>query len=186
MNKLVVIAIMIFSNVLNAQVAIGKNAVNGNNTILDFSGTTATQLPSDAETTNTKGIILPSLDNTPTFPVVNPTTNNTQNGTFIFDKTSKKVKMFENGLWKDMSEEGSTANLINNSSAEKGQGVIIGNSTTTAQGVLVLESSNKALILPHVKNPNTSIKSPYPGMMCYDTISNSIAVFDGVSWSYWK
>lgn len=171
---------------LSAQVAIGKTSVNGNSTLLDFGGATATNSPTDVETTNFKGIILPALTATPTFSATTPTTNNPQNGTFIFDKTSVKVRMFTNGSWVDMSDTGSLTNLTSNTSAESGNGVIIGSNISSATGVLVLESANKAIILPHIKNPHTTVKSPYAGMMCYDTVSNSIAVYDGSNWNYWK
>ena len=78
------------------------------------------------------------------------------------------------------------AGLIPNASAELGGGVIIGNSTSPAVGVLVLESEDLALTLPKVNNPAANAKSPYPGMMCYDTASNTLAVFDGQFWNYWR
>ena len=28
--------------------------------------------------------------------------------------------------------------------------------------------------------------SPYPGMMCYDMASKTVAIFDGTQWSYWN
>ncbi|WP_148043492.1 hypothetical protein [Chryseobacterium sp. G0240] len=62
----------------------------------------------------------------------------------------------------------------------------MGASTSSAPGVLVLESANKALILPKVAAPHLNVKNPYPGMICYDTASKSMAVFDGLKWSYWK
>jgi len=62
----------------------------------------------------------------------------------------------------------------------------VGSDTTTAPGVLVMESSNKALILPKVATPHLNVKNPYPGMICYDTVSKTMAVFDGLKWSYWK
>ena len=177
---------VLLGNIVFGQVAIGKQSINGNSTILDFADTTATESPTDKETTNYKGIILSAVESSPTFTVVTPTTNNPNNGTFLFDKASKKIRMFENGTWVDLSNAGNSSNVIVNSSAEVGNGVIIGAETTNAQGVLVLESANKAVIIPHIKNPHTTVKGPYPGMMCYDTVSNTIAVFDGTNWNYWR
>jgi hypothetical protein len=57
---------------------------------------------------------------------------------------------------------------------------------SNAKGVLVLESADKAMILPKITNPHTTVKNPYPGMMCYDLTSKSLAVFDGANWNYWK
>ena len=97
------------------------------------------------------------------------------------------IKMFENGYWKNISNSvGSDLKLYDNSSAELGKGVIIGEQTTNAKGVLVLESTSKSLILPQIQNPHITVKSPYAGMICYDTVSNTFASFDGVSWNYWR
>ena len=64
--------------------------------------------------------------------------------------------------------------------------MIIGSTTSLASGVLVLESTNKALMLPRVVSPHLNIKSPYPGLICYDTVKNAIAIFNGESWYYWN
>ncbi len=66
------------------------------------------------------------------------------------------------------------------------EGVVIGGPASTADGVLVLESANKAMILPRINTPHLNVKNPYPGMMCYDTASKTLAVFDGSVWNYWK
>ncbi|WP_228444858.1 hypothetical protein [Chryseobacterium echinoideorum] len=163
----------------NAQVAIGKTEVSGNSSILEFAGNVT-------NTTNFRGIILPAVNSSPVFPVVSPSTNNPQNGTFIFDKQSRKVRMFENGNWVDLSDEGNSGSIIPVTGTETGSGAVIGAQNTNAQGVLILESTNKALILPHISNPHLTVKSPYPGMMCYDIVSNSLAVYDGSNWNFWK
>lgn len=179
---------LIFSNLLFSQVAIGKATVEGSG-ILDFG-------PSDG--TATKGIILPLVD-------LSTSTEPYTNGTFLMDTASKIVKVYQNGSWLDLSDEGSftvqttldetgdtpvTVNLTTapniNSSEEVGEGVIIGAATSTAKGILVLEATDKALILPRVKNPDEAILSPVAGTMCYDTFSNSLAIFDGKVWNYWK
>ncbi len=67
-----------------------------------------------------------------------------------------------------------------------GGGVVLGADSSSASGVLVLESSDKALILPKVTNPHLNMKSPTIGAMCYDTTSKSIAIFNGKEWAYWK
>lgn len=185
MKSLSVILILMF-NCITAQVAIGKTSVSGNNSILEFAGNTTDNLPTNSETTNFKGIILPGVTASPTFSNVNPSTNNPQNGTFIFDRQLQRIRMYENGVWINLSETGSAAGMVPATGMEQEAGVIIGASTSNATGVLVLESSNKAIILPHIKNPHTTVKSPYPGMMCYDTFSNSVAFYDGANWNYWK
>lgn len=153
----------------NGQVAIGKESINGNSTLLDFYD----------EPDNFRGIILPAVESAPTLAGAN-------NGTFVFDKTEQKIRMFEAGDWKDLSGEGDASDVLANTSNETGDGVIIGAETTSAEGVLVLESPDKAMILPKIANPHITVKSPFPGMICYDTVSKSLAVFDGSVWNYWK
>ena len=149
----------------NAQVAIGKSAVDGSS-ILDFASNT------------TKGIILPALSSVPASPV---------NGILAFYKGDSRVYMYQNNIWVSLTEDnGNSASIVNNTSAEVGNGVIIGANTSSASGVLVLESSNLALTLPKVDKPHQNVKAPYPGMICYDTASNTIAVFDGAYWNFWK
>ncbi len=161
------IALVIF-NLSIAQVAIGKQAVDGNSTVLDFNNGSG----------NTKGLILPATSGLPTGSLVN--------GTFVFDVSDNKVKMYENDVWKPLSDAGSSGAVVVNNSAEVGKGVVIGASSSTADGVLVLESPDKAMILPQISVPHINVKSPYPGMMCYDTASKTLAIFDGSVWNYWK
>ncbi|WP_051887363.1 hypothetical protein [Chryseobacterium piperi] len=90
--------------------------------------------------------------------------------------------------WVPLSDAGNVSNVSFNTSSESpgNNNVIMGATTSSAPGVLVLESTNKALILPKVASPDVNVKNPYPGMMCYDTSSKTIAVFDGLKWSFWK
>src|SRR5690606_3347066 len=156
---------------VTAQVAIGKETISGTSTLLDFY---------DAAD-NLRGIILPAVDAVSAL-------NADNNGTFLFDRSDKKLKMYENNIWIELSEEGNDSNLEINLTNENNQdqGVIIGSETSDAKGVLVLESPEKAMILPKITNPHTAVKSPYPGMICYDTASKSLAVFDGEVWNYWR
>jgi hypothetical protein len=52
---------------------------------------------------------------------------------------------------------------------------------------LVLESPNKAMVLPMVLDTN-NIPDPAPGMMVYvnKTGAKRLAVFNGNKWTYWK
>lgn len=161
-----------------AQIIIGKNNIESPNIILDF----------DYDGGNNKrGIILPAVTELPDTPA---------NGTFVFDTTDNTVKVFYlNNLnvaeWVDLTgHEGSgsfdtdTRNHLV-ATEETGDGTIIG-ADDGAEGVLVLESSNKSMILPKVASPHINVKSPYPGMMCYDTVTKSLAVFDGTKWYFWR
>jgi len=186
MKKIIYTTLLLFAVSANAQVSIGgKDNVEGNSTLLDFNSPFLSGSTIQTENNNTKGIILPAVDN---LNSVLATTVAVNNGTFLFDKSDNKVKMFEKNAWVSLSDVGSasliTANTSNDTDAQ--QGVIIGSETSSAKGVLVLESPNKAMILPRIMNPHLTVKSPYPGMMCYDTVSRSLAVFDGSVWNYWK
>jgi len=172
MKNIQIVVAMFLSIFSLGQVSIGKDKVNGTATILDFN-----------ETNNTKGIILSAVNNVSN-ALATVSTNN--NGTFLLDKSDNKIKMYDNNVWVALSNVGDSSKAFINPSAEIGEGLIIGSETTPSKGVLVLESDSKAMILPKIANPHTTVKSPYPGMICYDTVSKALAVFDGKVWNYWK
>ena len=158
----------------NAQISLGKDNVNGNSALLDFND----------DPSNTKGIMLPVVTNAAA--VTTPA-----NGTFIYDRENKIVKMREKNVWVNLTGDvpgDASKALLNSSTEQEGAGVILGMGaeTSSAKGVLVLESSDKAMILPKIASPHQNVKSPYPGMMCYDTVTKSLAVFDGSNWYFWR
>lgn len=161
-----IILAMFVSNVALAQIAIGgKTSVDGS-AILDF------------PTGTTKGIILPNVTDVSTMTSVEP-------GTIVFDVASSRVK-YNDGFWKDLSDRtGISPTLLPGNDIAEAK-VVFGSQTSTADGVLVLESPTKALILPHVLNPVTSIKSPTAGMMVYDPIKNMMCVYNGKEWFFWN
>lgn len=176
MKEFLIIVLLLFTTTIHAQISIGKNTVDGNG-ILDFG-------------TDNKGILV---------PVVNVSSfTNHENGTILMDSTDMKLKVMQNSAWLELSDSGSlleqkdesnntiTTNRIMNTSQEDGEGVVIGAATSSAKGVLVLEATDKALILPKVNKPHENILSPAAGTIVYDTASKSLAVFDGVVWNYWK
>jgi hypothetical protein len=167
-KKISIALILMTFNSFYAQVAIEKETIDGRSTILDFNNTS----------TNTKGLILPATQGIPA--------GSPANGTFIFDTSDDKVKVYENNAWKSLSDVGNSAAVITNGSDEAGNGVVIGTEENSADGILVLESTDKAMILPKISSPHLNVKSPYPGMICYDTVSKTFAVFDGTVWNYWK
>lgn len=67
-----------------------------------------------------------------------------------------------------------------------GAKVTIGSNTTTVDGVLVLESATKAMVLPMVNDVN-NIPSPSAGMMVYVNKAGAkrLAVYNGSRWSFW-
>lgn len=184
MKKIIILTGILISGFTFSQVSIGKESVDGKG-ILDFG------------TDGNKGIILPIVD------ITDPSQIYTD-GTILMDKDDLTVKVRQDGNWLLLSDPGSlqeqvdennipiTTAAVINTSGEIGNGVIIGDVDTSgnpvsgAQGVLVLEATDKALILPKVANPHIEIKSPVAGTICYDTASDSLAVFDGKVWNYWK
>jgi len=188
MKKYITTTFIVFAAfAANAQVSIGgKQSVEGDNdsTLLDFNSDSKGNKVAGTGA-NSQGIILPAVDNTANALAATTSYNN---GTFLFDKSDKKVKMYENGVWVDLSGEGNDTRLVINTSGESSaeQGAIIGSKTSNAKGILVLEHPEKAMILPRIANPHTTVKNPYAGMMGYDTVSKSLAVFDGENWHYWK
>lgn len=165
-----IVAVVILSSIaaLNslAQTAVGKQTVSSGSVVLDFGAGT------------TKGIILPAVETLPATPA---------NGTFLFDKAAERIKMYENGSWRDLSDQGDNSGIVPyKGTVDTGKQTVMGAHATSVDGVLVLESANKAMVLPHIADPHLHVKSPYAGMMCYDVVSKSLAVFDGISWNYWK
>ncbi|RYF25589.1 MAG: hypothetical protein EOO42_03445 [Flavobacteriales bacterium] len=168
---------LVFAFKVNAQTAIEKKT-SSSSAVLEFASGT------------TKGIILPAVESLPA---------SAANGTFLFDKTAKIVKMYQNNTWVNLSGVGDVSSIVPyTGSLDNGKQVILGSHTTkivnslgnyvdgAVDGVLVLESPTKALVLPHVSNPHLTVKSPYTGMMCYDTDRKALAIFDGKVWNYWK
>lgn len=71
-----------------------------------------------------------------------------------------------------------------------GAKVIIGNETSDSDGVLVLESSTKAMILPIVEDYK-AIKNPSAGMIAFikhpsDNTKHRLIVFNGQKWAFWE
>ncbi|AZA93614.1 Uncharacterised protein [Chryseobacterium nakagawai] len=161
---------------LNGQVIIGGTngiAPNKASVLLEFEG-------------QNKGIIIPYTRTLPASPA---------EGTLLLDVSNEsqaRVKYY-NGSWTDLS--GQDANVasemtIQPTSAQvfeqNNTKAIIGSNVSSAEGVLILESSTKAMVLPTVDSTD-NIPDPSPGMIVYinKTGSKRLAVFNGNKWSYW-
>lgn len=142
--------------------------------------------------TGNKGIIVPYVRALPTL-------NALVGGAIILDATSPtlaRMKFYNGTNWIDLS--GQDANLTSPTNYMASQPTIlqapesatskaiIGAQSSSADGVLVLESSNKAMVLPIVADVQ-NILSPSPGMMVYvnKTGAKRLAVFNGSKWSFW-
>lgn len=156
-----------------AQTSIGKKQTENASVLLDF------------KEGDSRGIILPWI--TKAADVVTPV-----GGTLIFDTMDKKVKYFKGGTeasWIDLStNEGAVDASVQQGVAENPTVVpsVIGSRTSSAQGVLVLESTSKAMVLPKMAAPHLNLLSPQPGTMVFDTESKMLCIFNGKEWSFWK
>lgn len=153
------------AGILQAQVSIGKPTVDGAG-ILDFASG------------DNRGIMLPRV--TETAGITTP-------GTLYYDADTKKV-MCKGHTEEDLSVKNDgvfVETLGYQALSEEGNGVVIGDETMAPEGVLVLEDETRALILPKVASPHLNIKNPEAGLICYDTVSNMLAVFDGKQWAFW-
>jgi len=115
-------------------------------------------------------------------------------GTLIYDVTDKHVKLYSGASsapWIDLSgaTSGGSSAMVNgiqgSYSEEPGVKTVIGSHTSTADGVWVLESENKAMVLPIVANPETTIVNPVPGLIVYDPDRKFLCTFNGEVWSFW-
>lgn len=170
-NIITTIALVFVSISIHAQIAIGKQTVSNTSVSLEF------------DNTENRGLIL---------PYVETKTGITENGTIIYDVSDHKVKYLKDtNTWQDLSVD---ATGVADISIQTGKTeattakAAIGTAaaTDTTPGVLVLSDTDKAMILPKVANPHTSIINPAPGMMVYDTVKRQLAVYNGTVWSFWK
>lgn len=189
MKKIIIGIAALFSIQAFAQVVINADAATA------LTGPSSTSVLLEFGKDNNKGIILPYVESLPTGAVA---------GTFIFDVTSNteykvKIKDAASG-WIDFStRSGYTTNVaaavldpqappVTEATAAK---TIIGSATSPADGILVLESTNKAMVLPKVTDVQ-NIPSPSPGMMVFvtgtqtDGSGERFAVYNGKFWSFWK
>lgn len=181
MKNIVSIFLIIISNTVFSQVIIGNNvgtAVDKTSVLLDFAAG------------ENKGIILPYVK-------VTPAGAGLVEGTIVLDAsdpTKAKVKYYNGSpTWVDLSS-GNEANITTAMTIQSGAltedvaaKAIIGSNRSSADGVLVLESQTKALILPMVASTD-DVPKPAPGMMVYINKAGAkrLAVFNGVGWTYWK
>lgn len=176
MKNIFTILFALLSVSIFSQVAIGKASVASPSVSLDFG-------------TGNRGMVLPWVTSTAAVTGV-------VNGTMVYDLTDKKVKVKYNAAWKDLSvnTQGTTVDpltsvdgvLIQNSATENTLAKSAIGTLTATPGILVLEDTTKAMVLPKVASPHLNIINPAPGMIVYDTFNKQLAVFNGSVWSFWK
>ena len=202
MKKLFTIIVLAAITNANAQVIIGDNVgtvlpANKTSVLLEFS-----KLPGE-----NKGIIVPYVRELPLAG------NARTEGTILLDAsdpTKARMKFYNanttpgtNG-WVDLS--GQDGNLTGSGAANimasqpsilaapeiATSRAIIGDvpnpiPSNFPEGVLVLNSTTKAMVLPQVLDVQ-NIPSPSPGMMVYINKPGAkrLAVYNGSKWSFWK
>lgn len=175
--KLSITAALLLGTILiSAQVAIGKSSVSNSSVSLEFGS-------------GNKGIVLPWVTNTGIVA-------GQLNGTLAYDLSDHKIKVKYASGWKDLSIDtsGTTLDpltsvdgvLIQNSQTENTSAEVTIGTPTANTGILILEDTDKAMILPKVASPHLNIINPAPGMMVYDTTAKQLAVFNGAVWSFWR
>lgn len=185
MKNIFTIILLALTTSINAQVIIGNaigTATTKTSVLLDFAANSTTQ--------NNKGLIVPYVRTLPTGSAL-------VGGAIILDATTAttaRMKYYNGSTWIDLSGQDAnvTSALANQPTGvtETNSKAIIGANSSSADGVLVLESTSKAMILPIVANVQ-DIPSPSPGMMVYvkgvsPSFNKRLAVFNGSKWSFWK
>ncbi len=188
MKHYILSAIFFIAVFTNAQVAIGKNNVTNSSVSLEFGNYTAPY---------GKGIVIPWINSASSM-------TSSEKGTIVFDTNDKIVKYKRaDGTWYNLTRNetltvegtpnfnttGAVNTTLQNSlsdiaSAKTSIGVPP--TGTNTPGILVLEETTKAMILPKVASPHLNIINPEPGTLVYDTVSKQLAVFNGTVWSFWK
>lgn len=181
MKKSILTILICFSSLAYSQVVIGgEQGVSGTDVtsvLLDFAP------QDDSVNGDGRGIILPYVTTLPTNPTEGTIALDASNG------SAAKV-VYYNGTWMDLSN-GDTADITSELAIQSSQmesteaKAIIGSDSSTADGVLVLESTDKAMILPQVSNID-DVVNPSPGMMVYIKGDKLLAVFNGSKWTFWK
>ena len=159
---------------LNAQVAIGKTEISSNFVSLEFGNEVG-------KPEKQKGLLLPWV-------IEAKEVNNPEPGTLIFDTTDKKVKYYKGGntpSWKDLTFN--TNGKVDTSAQDDLESIptakVSVGTPKSAPGILVLEDTNKAMILPLIDNYQ-SIVNPSPGMIAYDLQHDLLCVFNGTDWTF--
>lgn len=171
-----------------SQVRIGKS---------DATSLSSTSVLVEFGDTKDKGIVLPYIETLPAEGTATAT-----GGAIIFDVSANaeyKIKVKNQNVgWRDLSiqsgfssavesvvKPAQTAPLADNTNAK----AIIGAATSTADGILVLESADKAMVLPIVDDYK-AIKNPSPGMLAFlrglTADEHRLIVFNGQKWTFWR
>lgn len=159
---------LLFASCASAQVAIGKTSISSPSVSLEFGAAN-------------RGIILPWVTST-------TAVTGAVNGTLVYDTSDKKVKVKYTTGWTDLSVDttGAADTALQDAKTDLANAKVSIGTPTATPGILVLEATDKAMVLPKVASPHLNIINPSAGMMAYDTTTKQLAVFNGTVWSFWK
>lgn len=168
MKKRFFITIMItgvFVSFLNAQIGIDKSSNLGSSAVLEFGS-------------QARGIRLNPIENVSN--MVNPS-----EGTIVFDGNSGSLLFRDSRGWSSPKSGGTTGGNITGTD-QNTQGVIMGSTTSSAPGVLILgrdAGEARALVLPNVGTPETKMLNPPVGLLLYDSDAHVVKVWNGTTWT---
>lgn len=169
MKKILIAIFAVFAGLAaNAQASIGKTPPDGSG-IVDFNAG------------GKSGIVLPWVTTLPTGAAL-------AEGVMLYDANLKKVVYYNGAAWVDLSNHTGNVDLSIQATVPEAstKGTVIGATSSSVDGVLVLEASDKALILPKVTSPHLNIVNPMAGTICYDTTSKMVCIYNGTEWAFWK
>ena len=145
-----------------AQIAIGKSAVTNSSCLLEFGN-------------EARGIRLPLVTDASVMTI--------SAGSLVFDTATGSFRYYNGTAWSDVVSGGISGGSP--SGTDSGDGVIMGSNTTSATGgVLILEATGKALVLPRVNNVDVRMQTPVRGLMVWDTAKKQVAVYNGAKWCF--
>lgn len=167
-----IIAVLGATIVVSAQtnVSIDMASSGNSNIIMEFND----KRPANTTGEN-KSLILPVAEN------INV---NSVPGTIWLDAKDNTIKLINNTGAINLTLPGTDVKAPSANETQTEQGVIIGDDSSNAKGVLVLESTTQAMVLPHVDSV-ADVISPEPGSMVYDKSEKGIALFNGDRWTFW-
>ena len=158
-KSIIILATVLLPALAVAQVGIGKSTVTNGSVLLEFG-------------TDARGIRLTPVQNATSLPTP-------VGGTITFDGATGSFRYYEAG-WSVADGGGVTGGHPTGTDTNT-QGTIIGANSSSAKGALILESSDKALVLPKVGDVKR-IASPPTGLLVYDTFDKSVKVYNGNGW----
>ncbi|MDR6159062.1 hypothetical protein QF023_002867 [Chryseobacterium sp. SLBN-27] len=162
MKKIIILTALTLAGWVQSQVAIGKTTLTNSSVALEFGS-------------DVRGIRLPL--------VTDATTMTGTNGSMVFDAATGSFRFYANNVWSAATSGGQTGGAPTGS--DTGSGVIVGANSSSATGALIIESSNRALVLPQAILVGQRSITGVKGLAIWDPALKAVAVYDGVKWNYY-